>query len=598
MLPVAVVAGLSTALLGGGPGIAADPTQTNHTINMIILKYFPVTGVAPNQMIDRSVTGTVDPAVGNGSLADMQAHVNSVDANLKVGLSAATAYHHYNNSAATPSITYNEVANIEHDDAVPTVTNPHYGQGNPPDPFKVKPDYNQVMTRENICNYVNNQGVTEVWMWAYQGGSQLGISESEMSGPHGDVSNSMRNNAMPVCSKTYKVYTFNQFRGTEEATESYGHQIEAEMENFDSNLFDTLFENKPNPPYPAHGSAASRCGSVHNPPNASKERDTANTTPHISDCMNWDPNGLGPVTGISCQNWGCANNGDNDNPSINWIRWWMQSIPGKGNTVTYQGSPLSNWWDIHADFDTAWVRNAHGNNPLKINNYPAGVYGPTVGGGFSTVDAWFSGGGVGLKGYEIWTYGNGSTVVSTATWQAASLNRSFAYKVEAYIPDNYSDAPSAHYHLTGATGQDAYLNQQSFTNQYATLSNGICPDAAAQLTITLDDGGTANAGMIVGADAVRFTQTTTSCVAWPEPTTWCHFTVTATAGLHERQGPGTSYAVVQTLPYNQVVMAGSDATIDADGYTWRRIVDGNGLDGGGGFAASNWLVRSGGSCVS
>ena len=312
------------------------------------------------------------------------------------------------------------------------------------------------------------------------------------------------------------MYTFNQYRGTEEATESYGHQIEAELSNFDFTLFTTKFENAPNPPSPSQSSAASRCGSVHNPPNASKERDTANTTGHASDCMNWFPDGLGTTSSISCLNWGCDNNGDNDNPSLNWIRWWMQNIPGKGNTVMYQGSPRSNWWDIHADFDTAWVRNAHGNNPLKVNKYPAGVYGPVAGTGFSTVDAWFAGRGVGLKGYEIWTYGNGSIVVSTATWQAGSLNRSNGYKVEAYIPDNYSAAPTAHYHLTGATTQDAYVNQQNFTNQYATISSSLCPDASGGITVRLDDGGTANTGIVIATRSCRPSPTTPS--SWPAVT--------------------------------------------------------------------------------
>jgi hypothetical protein len=54
---------------------------------------------------------------------------------------------------------------------------------------------------------------------------------------------------------------------------------------------------------------------------------------------------------------------------------------------------------------------------------------------------------------------------------------------------------------------------------------------------------------------------------------------------------------MRTLAYNTVVYAGSDSTVSANGYVWRRIAGGYGLDGGGGFAASNWLVRSGGSCV-
>jgi hypothetical protein len=40
------------------------------------------------------------------------------------------------------------------------------------------------------------------------------------------------------------MYTFNQYRGTEEATESYGHQIEAELSNFDFTLFTTKFETR------------------------------------------------------------------------------------------------------------------------------------------------------------------------------------------------------------------------------------------------------------------------------------------------------------------------------------------------------------------
>jgi hypothetical protein len=132
------------------------------------------------------------------------------------------------------------------------------------------------------------------------------------------------------------------------------------------------------------------------------------------------------------------------------------------------------------------------------------------------VDAWFAGRGVGLKGYEIWTYGNGSIVVSTATWQAGSLNRSNGYKVEAYIPDNYSAAPAAHYHLTGATTQDAYVNQQNFTNQYATISSSLCPDASGGITVRLDDGGTANTGIVIATRSCRPSPTTPS--SWPAVT--------------------------------------------------------------------------------
>ena len=90
------------------------------------------------------------------------------------------------------------------------------------------------------------------------------------------------------------------------------------------------------------------------------------------------------------------------------------------------------------------------------------------------------------------------------------------YKVEAYIPDNYSAAPAAHYHLTGATTQDAYVNQQNFTNQYATISFSLCPDASGGITVRLDDGGTANTGIVIATRSCRPSPTTPS--SWPAVT--------------------------------------------------------------------------------
>jgi hypothetical protein len=337
------------------PAVAGDPTQTNYTIKTLVLKYFPLT--ANGQNIDITVTGDVgDP------LATEQAHVNAVTTTLTQKLSAGTAYHQYNNSAATPSVSYSIADTKEYHQAVPTVANPDTAS-----PYKRVPDYNGIMSSVGICNYVN-QGVSDVWMWAYQGPSQLGISESKMSGPYGDISNSPHYNNMPQCGHTYRVYTFNYGRGSAEAAESYGHQIEAELDYVDHNTFRNLYENSTNP-YPGNGTTVARCGSVHNPPNAQFEYDRADATPHASDCPNWFPDGLGTQVQISCANWGCANNSDSDNSSLNYIVWWMQNMPGKGNQVALGGHHLRNWWDVHANFDTV----AGSSKSLTIN-YPCSGY--------------------------------------------------------------------------------------------------------------------------------------------------------------------------------------------------------------------------------
>src|SRR5262249_12049560 len=99
------------------------------------------------------------------------------------------------------------------------------------------------------------------------------------------------------------------------------------------------------------GTAAARCGSVHNPPNAKFEYDRADTTPHASDCPAWFPDGLGTQTQISCANWGCANNSDTDNASLNYDIWCMQNLPRHANPVALPGHHMRNWWDVHANFD-------------------------------------------------------------------------------------------------------------------------------------------------------------------------------------------------------------------------------------------------------
>lgn len=128
------------------------------------------------------------------------------------------------------------------------------------------------------------------------------------------------------------------------------------------------------PSMPAQAKIA-RCGTVHNAPNAREEYDRSNTTPNLTDCMEWNPDILVPSSAklfpISCDSnalsdpadptskwgWGCGKDGRDltsyifDNAELNYTKWHWQNMPGRNNSKSYQGKKLRNWWDIHGDFD-------------------------------------------------------------------------------------------------------------------------------------------------------------------------------------------------------------------------------------------------------
>lgn len=320
-------------------------TSGVYNFKVFVLKYFPLT--ADGQTIDTNYTGDV-----GDSYTTIRQRTVDVTNNLVADLSRATKYKGYLNPNAQPSLTYQVIKTNEYTQPVPIQNN-----------GTRRPDFAAILGPHDICNLVDNQGVREIWLWAYQGPNYpgtnvpyLNISESKMAGPFGDISNSTRLNDLPVCQNTYRLYTFNYGRGTSEAMESWGHQIESELDAVDTNnLFRSKFQG---PNYPQTLAVNGRCGSVHNPPNARNEYDRNNPTPQMSDCLNWSPDGLGTLTKISCTNWQCTDVSDADNTSLDYMIWNWQNLPGLNNTLTYQGRNLRNWWDIHGNFDVV-MRSTH-----------------------------------------------------------------------------------------------------------------------------------------------------------------------------------------------------------------------------------------------
>lgn len=292
------------------------------TIPVLLVSFFPVKG----ERIDRRVTGDVGEP-----LAVVRGHTQDTTERIINALQTGSAYHGYKDPAAEPSLRYQVVDRIELREPLPTWPKP--GDRAP------MTDYNAIMSRIDARSWVEQRGIREIWIWGYHGGV-IGLWESNMAGPYGDISNSDRVLAdLPLFDRTYTVYHYNYQRGVSEAVEDHMHQIEALLRSVDNHLFWDLFVGRP---------LEGRCGWSHYPPNARRDYDWANRSYVMSDIEDWRPDGSGLQTRLNCKRW--------NSDSLAWFVYWMQNLPGANNGLSYRGRPLSNWWEFVGDFDGAMAR--------------------------------------------------------------------------------------------------------------------------------------------------------------------------------------------------------------------------------------------------
>jgi hypothetical protein len=324
-------------LLAAGRAKAADVYQPKLPMEMpvLVIKYFPVKG----DRIDQTVTGD-----WGESLIETRKKTTLQTEQVARALQEGSRYHGYKDRTAQPSLVYKVVETIEYLEPLPTV--PKSGMDAP------MTDYNRIMQRVGIRKWVEEKGVKEVWVWGYHGGV-VGLWESNMAGPFGDISNSNRDpKDLPVLSKTYTVYHYNYQRGTSEAVEDHMHQIEAVLnfldgrdrtpaEQWPSLLFWGKFVGSDR----SHKIVRPGCGWSHYPPNAQQDYDWASRRFVETDIEDWRPDGTGKKQRMNCDRW----NGD----SLRWFVYWIQSIPGANNGLIYNGKPLNNWWVFIGDFDAA-----------------------------------------------------------------------------------------------------------------------------------------------------------------------------------------------------------------------------------------------------
>jgi lysophospholipase L1-like esterase len=164
-----------------------------------------------------------------------------------------------------------------------------------------------------------------------------------------------------------------------------------------------------------------------------------------------------------------------------------------------------------------WEKFTTRTDPGGCVDYGARTAGPSGCQGFSTSGTWFDGGVTGLKGKELYTFGNGHTVNSTAVYRITGLDTGHSWQLQAYIPNNNANATHAHYHYCtpGPGCGDAYVNQSPYSNQWISFGAPVCTmDGTA--TVTLADDGGDGSGLVIGADAIHAVQSGT-CDNTPPP---------------------------------------------------------------------------------
>lgn len=190
-----------------------------------------------------------------------------------------------------------------------------------------------------------------------------------------------------------------------------------------------------------------------------------------------------------------------------------------GETASFLGYPTSLEYStslgIRQDFQHGYMLWANGvATPYRYGCTDYGgstMTGPNACVGFYTTSTWFSGGGVGLLGQEIWTYANGTVKDSTANYSLSGLDTTHVMQLQAYIPNNHADASNTHYHYCSPGGgcADGYVNQNKYTNQWAIFGAVCTTDGTATIQLA-DDGGDAYPAQ-VGADAIRAVRTGLVC---------------------------------------------------------------------------------------
>ncbi len=354
-------------------------------VPVLIIRYLPT---ADGENLDTSISPDFWE-IGDISLADLDANILAMNRRVKFALEQGSRFRGYANPGARPSLGYRVVDQITLFEQTPPGKVIGYDSGDP----VYEPDWFAIFDRLDVRHYVEDLGVKEVWVWGpslghwpsfdpevHHAWDIRGGWESNMSSPvTGDISNSNRDATdLPVYANTYVVYGYNYRRSQAEAVHDHGHQIESQFGHVDGvdNGIADLFWDKFRGRDGEGNRILGRCGDTHSPPNTLAEYDYENPNQEWSDIADWTPYGTGTQEWINADTWGTIEYpwpdgiGDfSQRVETQWYMYWMQSMPGWANTITYDADWLTNWWEFIGDWDGAMTAH-HG---LQSSSPTAGV---------------------------------------------------------------------------------------------------------------------------------------------------------------------------------------------------------------------------------
>ena len=148
-LLVFAVSVLAIPVLAQETKVAASQMASNRfVIPVLVIHYFPASGTN----LDLRVTGDV-----GGSLEAIREKTRRQTREAIAALEEGSRYRAFLDPSATPALKYQVVGSREFLEPLPTWNKPHHKT-----PMT---DYRQILNRVNIQDWVQQQGVKEVWIW-------------------------------------------------------------------------------------------------------------------------------------------------------------------------------------------------------------------------------------------------------------------------------------------------------------------------------------------------------------------------------------------------------------------------------------------------
>ena len=360
------------------PYLTSPAENSVITVPVVIITYLPLTeGLFINQ--DTYPIRDYGNQIYNDlSIREVQNWVLANDIKTKYSVEEGSKFRGYNNPQANPYVGIKVVKQFN-----------FYEIPKKPNPYQTVledgeegwyPDYEAIFELIDMKSLVNESGVKEIWF----NSKSLGIPESNMSSPvTGDISNSYKEEDLPIYNKTYIVYGNFIHLWYAENIHNRGHQIEAQLTYIDrktngnDKFFWQTFVGYPQgDPQPYH--KGGRVGSTHYTPNSTRDYDYNNSDPILSDIQDWRPDNQGEKTLVNNQTWKFPRylpvslpefdkmskykdltrfNDVGGDDQGGWLIYWNQSIPGYQNNIPYEKDgveyTLTNWWDLIYNWDEA-----------------------------------------------------------------------------------------------------------------------------------------------------------------------------------------------------------------------------------------------------